>query len=347
MAIAGNRKRRLVEWLLRHAFDEEEKAWPSIEPEVARLVDDIANSRFQKSIRHIETEIDDVDESESADQQARVMGRPLAFIVRNIILGRAEADGEPFGVKQRRRLGHLVADHFDTPGPLFAIVRVGARHPRSGDQHIIEQFLRLQTEEESNIMPGPTDPSNFAFDTSSLPDKFGEDKFRDFYRDAVKRGLEKLGNAGPTYVAATVGLLLIEGQYDPESPAFFKYVQRIFTELSGSADPDHQIDFGDSKLYYPNGPKGAQRIDIYAAAFDSLTNPPQRGDEDLLSGFRPARPQSIRRLQASAAGLGRLRQHGADALSLRCDRRCHRRRRRRRNRAGRVAAAQRSGRTQR
>ena len=280
MATAANWKRRLVEWLLRHAFDEEKGTWPSIEPEVARLVDDIANNRFGNFINRIETEIDEVDESESADQQARVMGRPLAFIVRNIVLDRAEADGEPFDSTQKQRLRDLVGDHFDTAGPLFAIVRVGARHPRSGDKHIIEQFLRLHTEEESSTMPGPDDQSNFAFDTSSLPDKFGKSEFQDFYVKAVATALDKLGNDGATYIAATVGLLLIEGQNDPESPAFFKYVQRLFTELSGSADPDHKVDLDDSKLYYPNEAQHVGHID------DPLTRP-KRPRQPLQSVQEP------------------------------------------------------------
>jgi len=260
-------KQRIVDWLLKQGFDQEQPRGNELRPAVEELVEEIGNQRFRNYVTNVETKIAELPKGAGEQQQARVMGRPLAFIVRNIISDAVEASGRPLEHAERDRLKKHVARYFDQPDALFSVLRWTVGAPRAGDEQVHDSFIRLIFKEESKTMADPVDLANFAFDTSSLPSEFEKAETQKLFEDTVEKALGKLGNSGPSYCAATIGLLLIEGQTDPESPAFFTYVQRLYTELSGSADPDHTVDLNGSDIYLPNN---AQRIIVYQKAYESL-----------------------------------------------------------------------------
>lgn len=278
-------KTRVVNWILRHGFNQvaEKAQWKTIAPQLRSLVD-AAYQRCGQRVREMEREIAEVPESAPLRTQIPVMRTLLSNIVSDAILDEIRAaHGEP-SAESRDRLHAFIERHFSNSRhlrPLFAVVRRHLGHARPGDEVHYQTFYQTALAEENQAMDDIVDLARFAFDTSSLPDKFKQsqpdpDGYGTVYPEqqhfvtAVTRALKKLGNDGNAYVAATVGLLLVEGQTDYSSPSFFKQIQRLYAELSGSADPGHKESLNGAHAFIPNGDD--QRIAIYQHAYQVLVN---------------------------------------------------------------------------
>ncbi len=264
-------KDRIVNWILRNGFDREEPRWDKIRPAVLRLVNG-AYQRFGRSVQDMEKQIYEVPDDAPPEKLRAVMREPLTYIVRDAVLDAVKADSGSVDAEAPERLRKLIDSYFDQPRhlwPLFAVVRKSLALERSGDDDHFNEFYQTAAQEEAPAMADPVDIERFAFDTGSLPGRFSEPDYQKQFLLAVTRALEKLGNSGASYVAATTGLLLVEGQNDYTSPAFFKQVQRLYAELSGSADPSHTVPLNGSgsEVFLPNG---AQRIGIYQQAYASV-----------------------------------------------------------------------------
>lgn len=263
-------KARIVDWLLQKGFNQEKAHWESLHDPLLELVNG-AFERFGSAVPDMEQQIAKVPASASADKQRQVMAEPLVYIAHDILMDALkEARGDVPSQASRRLREHL-QEHTGNSAQLnklFAVVRVALQRARDGDQqHFTRFYQTAQQQQEDHAMADPVELKRFTFDTSSLPDTFNDEHHQKLFIQAVTRSLEKLGNPGDSYVAATVGLLLVEGQTDYGSPAFFKQIQRLYAELSSSADPNHSEPLNGSQLFVPNG---AQRIVIYQQAYNSL-----------------------------------------------------------------------------
>lgn len=277
-------KTRVVNWILRYGFRQaaEKAQWESIAPQLHSLVD-AAWQECGRARPELEKEIASVPENAPQRRQIPVMRALLDQIVRDAVLDEARAShGEP-SAASRARLQALIEKPISSPRhlwPLFAVVRRRLGHARPGDEVHYQTFYQTALAEENQAMDDTVDLARFAFDTSSLPDNFkqspagseGDDLYpeQQHFVTAVSRALKKLGNDGNAYVAATVGLLLVEGQTDFRSPSFFEQIQRLYAELSGSADPGHKESLNGAHAFIPNG--DAQRIAIYQHAYQVLVN---------------------------------------------------------------------------
>jgi hypothetical protein len=264
-------KARIVDWLLQNGFNQEKTHWEELRDPLLELVSG-AFERFGSAVPEMEKRISELPANAGASKQRQVMAEPSVYIAHDIVMDALkEAQGDvPSQASQRLREdleGHT--GNTAQLKKLFAVLRVSLQRARNNDRQHFNRFYRTaQQQKEDHAMADPVELKRFTFDTTSLPENFKDERHQKLFIEAVSRSLEKLGNHSGSYVAATVGLLLVEGQTDYGSPAFFKQIQRLYAELSSSADPNHSQPLNGSQLYVPDG---AQRIVIYQHAYKSLT----------------------------------------------------------------------------
>jgi hypothetical protein len=270
MELDDNVKRSITEWLAKIAFDEE-KIQDEYRSKIEELVHGILTGRFSNYREKIEVIVGKLEQDASEQDHWLAMSELLNLIVCQVILEAAEKEDSIVEKKDLNRLTKMVSSIFQESHQISsAVLRCELGEPQPGDEEVQKNFLEtvIKNIKEICAMNDLIDSLSFDFDRSILPKGFEEKQ--DDFAAAVEKALAILRINDPIFHAATIGLLLIEGQTDPKSAGFFKYVQRIHAELTSSADPDLQVSLaeeGEPTLFFPNG---AQRIIVYNEALKVL-----------------------------------------------------------------------------
>lgn len=134
--------------------------------------------------------------------------------------------------------------------------------------------------------------SKTAINPASVPDILRKPEKQDVFVDAVVQALDLLGHESDgedafIWAISTTGLLLQDGNYNPHDARFFTAVQRIVTELSGSAKESNEIeiDAHGVNMFAPTARK-TQRISIFTDVYKTLSEiPGLKGERIFLQSF--------------------------------------------------------------
>ena len=196
-----------------------------------------------------------------SEERTRIIENALVLIGARAVHGILPARGRGLA-RSDRGPDRLIEVLDGRPDDVPAVIRTAASMPRKGDEERVRRLVAHLGEKEITTMSmwdWETRHSGFAFDERNLPPFFREEKEVEVddgkggktkkkvkvgqavYVAAVEKAMENIGRKDGLWVPAMIGLLLQDGHYDPTSEAFYKAIQRNFSELVSSASSDSRV----------------------------------------------------------------------------------------------------------
>lgn len=136
-----------------------------------------------------------------------------------------------------------------------------------------------------------------AFNPGGLPTALREEDGQKIYLDAVVQAIALLGHEPEEahtllWAAATAGLLLLDGHYDPRDQRFFAHAQKAVAELSGSAEEEgviaidgHVGPLGNPINMFAPDSHSTQRAAIFKKTWDVVEGSRDEGTPVFLQSF--------------------------------------------------------------
>ena len=229
-----------------------------------------------------------------------------ALLARALLTQEVRARATPLPVDAARWISTNVTAHARNAARVRAIWRVEAGLGEAGDAELRDHAIRSALAGKTETPVPGTAPTNLpapgkggskmttwtelrdrilasvAINPAGLPEKLRKSKGQEVYVDAVVQGVatqqhftEADCDAAFLWATSALGLMLIDGHYNPTDQRFYTHLQKALVELGGDADESGtvEIDTQGLDMFAPDPADESQRVMLFKKVMQILGVP--------------------------------------------------------------------------
>jgi hypothetical protein len=268
---------RLTAAILSLVFPKDRQAREEAEPKLAKSLQSAAGA-VAATLARLRTSL------AAAPAPARFPNKKaqfeaLAATVTMVLLDLQRQEGGAASTAEGERLLEML-ELRGSSDELLEVIRFGFDPKNGKGREIVERLRKECKEKEQAAMS----LDRFAFDKGNLPPSLESAAAQQKYSDVVQEALKAFDKGdNDLWRAAVTGLLLIDGMYDPLSPALFDSVKRIVADLVSAADPTTTVDVANvGAVRLPNAKR---KIDVFNKVMEQLLKITPAGEKIFFTDF--------------------------------------------------------------